>query len=130
MLAGYRAAPDGVDAYLVFAAFLALGMAVVFIVHILAESLFDRVGKHQRRAAGGVHLLIVVHLDYLDIEVVAEHLGGLLGKLAYQADAERHIRRKEYGYLLGGVVKQRELSFIQTRGRKDCGLCLLDRKFN
>ena len=116
MLPHNGAAPHRVQTNLLFLPLFPLGVAVVHILHGVFPHLVDGVGNHQSGAAGGVNLLVVVHLHNLHVEAVAQNSLGLFGQLDEQVHAQGHIPGVEQGQLFGGL-----LDFLGLLGAVACG---------
>ena len=56
-----------------------------------AAALRRRAAEHQRGAGRRVDLLVVMHLENLDVEAVVERLRHALGQRRQQIDAEAHV---------------------------------------
>jgi hypothetical protein len=79
----------------------------------------DRGAECQRRARGGIDLVLVVHLEDLDVERVrAERPGDLLGEPEQQVDAEAHVGGPQDRGLPGGRA-ERLLLRLAEPGRAD-----------
>ena len=118
VVADYRSPADGMDAYFGALALAADAVSVVDIVIAAVTGFVYRVCEHKSCAARGVELLVVVALDYLDVELVAQDRSRLLSKLAEKVYPEGHISGEENRYLkrrgadlfglLGGVAGRGE----------------------
>jgi len=64
----------------------------------------DDLGHLHGRAAGRIFFEAMVHLDDLDVVVVAGHTGGVGQDLENEVDAHAHVWRQDAGDLLGEVA--------------------------
>lgn len=97
VLADYRAAAYRVHTYLGLASLCAYRVTIVNVLAFLLEHFVDSVAEHDSCAAGGVDLLIMMFLDYLNIELTFENSRRLFGKFSKKIDAKRHIEVKNTG---------------------------------
>ena len=70
---------------------LAVAAARRALVEIDAAALRRRAAEHQRGAGRRVDLLVVVHLEDLDVEVLVERLRHALDQRRQQIDAQAHV---------------------------------------
>ena len=88
MNANRIAHPQGVDTD-----FLTGALTVLVTAHQrdrVGTGVLNGPGQHQRRAAGNVHLLIVVGFHNLNVGV-GEHPDGCLDQFGQDGDAKRHV---------------------------------------
>ena len=71
----------------------------------VGPNLLHGVEQHQSRAAGRVHLAVVVGFHDLNIRV-GEIFGSLLSKAAQHRDAQAHVAAEKHGNLPGSGVDQ------------------------
>ena len=75
--------------------------------------------EHQRRARGRVDLLVVVHFEDLDVEVLIERLGHALDQRRQQVDPETHVAGLDDHRALAGLRDQLVVLAAQPGGADD-----------
>ena len=124
MLARDGSAAHGVDADLLTAAALGLGVAAEYIFLVRQADLLHCVCNQQRSAGGRVYLGVVVLFDDLDIEL-RQSDGGLAHEVEHHVDAERHIGGFEDRDLLRGLADGGKICLlIAGRGQHKAHLVL------
>ena len=74
--------------------------------------------EQERRARRRIDLLVVVHLDDLDVEILIERLGDLLHQRGKQIDADTHVAGLHDDGALGGILELRFVGGAEA-GRAD-----------
>ena len=121
MHADNGAAAHGMNTDFVSFTFSAHAVTVILITRVIGDFFTDRVGDHQRGAAGSIELAVMVLLHDFHIKAVAQYLRRFSGERNQQIDAERHITGMEKGDLLGGFLYLRQLSFGIAGGAEHGG---------
>ncbi len=83
-----------------------------------AAPLGRRRAEQQRGARRRVDLVAMVHLDDLDVPILAEPRRRVADQVGEQVDAERHVRRLKHRDRLGGRVDRHEMLGAEP-GRAD-----------
>ena len=121
VLADDVAAPDGLHADLFLRPLAAdpLAVEVGYLVVVATERLGYHFAHPYRSAGGGILLHLVVRLDDLHVEVVAEDGGHVLQHLETDVDPDRHVRCQYDGDILRQLGSQRPLFRGEAGGADD-----------
>ena len=95
VLANDGAAADCGNTYLGLAAGLAHALALIDILGLIWQTLGHGVGQHDGGAAGGVHFISVVALNYFHIIAIAQNGGDLFKQIGKQIYSKRHVSAAE-----------------------------------
>ena len=83
---------------------VAVAHAHRMLVEIDAAPCRRRLAEQQRGAGGRVDLLVVMHLEDLDVEILVERRRDPLGQCRQQIDAEAHVAGLDDHGLAGRVL--------------------------
>ena len=84
--------------------------------------------ERQRGSRGRVDLVAVVHLQHLNVEVLAQHAGRLLDQTREQIDAEAEVGGPYNGRAFGGGADRLGLIRIEPGGAEHQGAAALGRE--
>ena len=98
---------------------MAVAPALRALVEIDAAAVRRGASKHQRRARGRVDLLVVMHFENFDVEVLIERLGHALDQRRQQVDPETHVAGLDDHRALAGLRDQLVVLSAQPGGADD-----------